>query len=311
MKSIFLVVPLFTLVQFSTCIFADTTEVFGNFYLKNYPPYPIGKAPPVCKTEKLKLKKIKNGLVYRYFYEYKDNGRRKIIVLDHLPKNPGGYQKIKASLLDVKLKKAIISNVMVNVNNKVNVLIYSSYLNNDNIKDLILAFPVNNAEYSTYYITFLLSNKQSYSVSRVHSLGFSSSLFYDFNGDQKCEFLHLDLVDGLVATGQLGAPNYLTYNIMQFTPSSFRFNNWLNHDFAKWIEYKTIPVGQPLKYALDKYGHMPNSKASNLSESVKARFFVSYLAKTTDYNKRTDGFFGVILDQTPIKAKLRTFKMTK
>jgi len=86
MKSIFLIFSLFTLVQFSTRIFADTAGVFGNFYLKNYPPYPSGKAPPVCKTEKVKLKKIKNGLVYRYFYEYEDNGRTKIIELDHLPK---------------------------------------------------------------------------------------------------------------------------------------------------------------------------------------------------------------------------------
>ena len=302
--SVFLLFAFFCLVVISTPSFADKPFIVDDFFIKNYPPYAHGKEPVTCKTQKIKIKKIQNGRTYHYFYEYMSNHGKMLIILDHLHKNRGGYRMIKARLIDEKIHKTLISDVMVDVSNDINGLIYSAFLNKDNVKDLILAFPVRNSTPPTYNVTFLLSSKRGYSVRRVHALAFSQKLFYDFNTDGKCEFLHLDRVDGLVATGVLGAPNYLVYNILQFTPSTFKFNNRLSRFFPRWLEFKTVPAGQTSKHQLDQYGHLPNDKAAQLPQRVKARFFDSYLAKTTDYNRRTYGYFGIVLDQAPIKEAM-------
>jgi len=261
--------------QFSMAYDPYQTLPIDEFYQRNYPPYIAGKEPLTCKINRLHLKNVKEGFgsTDTHVYEFIEHDRRKFIVFEA---TGGKYnKKVEVKIVDHKSKRTIISEVIADRSyTGLSVSVYWSYLNKDNKKDLILAFPIPSSSNDSYYVVFLLSNKKTYSVSRIGTMGISQSLFYDYNNDNKCEFLQLEVISGY----ELGKPTYLVYNILQFTSTSFKYNNKLSRFFPRWIEFKTDPT-QTSKHQLDQYGHLPNDQPADLSQKTKDKLWSIHLKK--------------------------------
>jgi len=258
------------------------THLFDNSYEKYYPPYPSGKAPRTCKINRMNLKHIQEGIgsVNKYVYEFSEYGQRKFVVIV----KKKGSTLFRANIIDGKSKKKIISDVVVYDSHWGNsAIVFWSYLNKDNKKDLILAFPLSSSSSDTYILTFLLSNKKGYSAIEMHTLGISQSLFYDYNDDGKCEFLQFDSMSdyALMRKFHLPITSYLIYNIVQFDASSFKYNNALSRFFPRWLEFKSVSVSDAvaLKDSFDQYGHVPNDKAVQLPKVIKEKIWSIYLKK--------------------------------
>jgi len=277
----------------ATPVLSEPYPIF-TIYQDTLPPYDSGTNPPVCKIQRLYVKE-KRGSIYQT-YNYIFNGDKYTIILESgktRNMNKGGFWIAKVTVLNNN--KPVVKNEVVNLERPDSAVVFLSYLNQDNVKDIIIAFPTGaSSAPSKYFVTFLLSDKDQYHVRRIHTHAISQNLFYDYNDDGKCEFLQLETFDGALISKK--GPPYFVYNILQFTKSSFKYNNKLSRYFPRWIAYKSTSVS-----------HYPNTNnhATKFPESITNFFWGQYLKKLESINSGSDGYYGFMLDLDPVKEKLK------
>ena len=277
------------LVCATTPSLSDPYPIF-TIYQDDFPPYALGTNPSVCKIQRIYAKE-KRGLTFQS-YSYIDNGDRYQIILDSgktRNMRKGGFWITKLTVL--RNNKLMVKDVVVDLERPYSAVVFLSYLNQDNKKDIIIAVPTVSSGPSTYFITFLLSDGDHYHVRRIYTYGISQNLFYDYNDDGKCEFLQLNAFDGTLISKE--GPPYLVYNIVQFTKSSFRYNNKLSRFFPRWIAYRTTSPG-----------HIPNTHATKFPERITNLFWRPFLKNIEKINSGSYGYYGLKLDLDPVKKQL-------
>jgi len=290
----YLALTFFSIVAHATPSMTYNYPIF-TVYVDNFPPYSLGTNPPFCKIQRIYLKEEKGESTFRVF-RYIDNGNRYKIILDSGKSRDmkrGGFWITKLTIL--KNNIPILENEIVAIQEPDSAIVFWSYLNEDDKKDIIIAFPtLPSPSPDKYYVTFLLSDKNQYHVSRIHTYAISQNLFYDYNDDGKCEFLQLESFPRYVISKK--GPSYLVYNIMQFTKSSFKYNNKLSRYFPRWMVFKSTEIN-----------HYPdtNNHATKFPESITNLFWGEYLKKWEDINRQDTDYYGLSLDLEPVKEKLK------
>ena len=157
--------------------------------------------------------------------------------------------------------------------------VYWAYLNQDNKKDYI--FSVRFHKSNTYMVVFLLTNKTGYFERHMLAEGFSTEFFYDYNNDQRCEFLLMERLESkknfksLLNKSGYSATNYftdfITYNIISFDSKTARYKNTLSKFFPRWIEVKIkhYEAESLSNLTFDKYQYISNSIAALLPKKEK------------------------------------------
>ena len=287
----------FTRFLWCCLVFVATTPVLSEpypiftTYQDAFPPYNLGTSPPVCKIQRL-YKKEKKGLAFQA-YNYLDNGNRHTLLLEFgktVKKAERDFFFSKVTIF--KNKKPVVVNKVQDLGRPYSAVVFLSYLNQDNIKDIIIAYPTASSAPPTYFVTFLLSEKDTYHVRRIHTYAISQNLFYDYNDDGRCEFLQLEVFNpSLISrkTPDYIVSDYIVYNVMQFTKSSFKYNNKLSRFFPKWIAFETT---QPGSYPI------ANNEVTKFPKKITNLFWEQYLLKLNDYS-------GEMLDRDPIKEMIK------
>ena len=282
---------------FWCCIVSTTMPVLSEpypiftTYLDAFPPYDLGINPPICKIQRL-YKKGKKGLAFQA-YSYFDNGNRHTILLEFgktVKKTERDFFFSKVTVF--KGKKPLMVDKVQDLGQPYTAVVFLSYLNQDNIKDIIIAYSTFSSAPPTYFVTFLLSDKDTYHVSRIHTHAISKKLFYDYNDDGKCEFLQLEMFNPYLISKKI--PDYIVYNIMQFTKSSFKYNNKLSRYFPRWIAFETTQPGS---------NPVTNNKAIKLPKKITNLFWEQYLLTLNNYISA-----GEILDREPVKEQIKQIK---
>jgi len=257
------------------------TTTYG-WYEKYYPPYEKDNKPrQVCKINKIISSDKSNYIT--------GNTRIQIIA-----KQTSKYaQEVLINYIKNK-EKVLLSNRIATEGELKNTRLYWALLNHDSKKDFIIVTTSNN---DTYHLAFILSNQEGYSVINIASEAFSQDLFYDYNNDNRCEFLQMSWLGAVdiihkkpsnkVAkllkksgyTGVFYNPEFFVYNIVYFGNNTARYKNKLSRYFPRWIEakYELFEYGTTNhNLSIDQYGHMPNSLAAKITEEQKRIIWKTY-----------------------------------
>ncbi len=227
---------------------------------KDFPPYPNGKFPPVCKIHPLKAvsESDRNKGSFKSTYKNQDKGLKLTLQLDmNYHKNSSG---VHVSLKDT-LGKSLVHSVKVGGHPNDIGQVYWAYLNKDDRKDYIITMSGGDGYLSggRQKATFLLSRKvstsdpkrQAYSSKSIGVYSLRQQDFYDYSTDNKCEFLHQSLVND-------GQNNYWVYNVLQFIDGNIVMKNGLSRFFPKWIKLTAA--------ASDKSAPLTPTKKSQLTK---------------------------------------------
>jgi len=224
---------------------------------KDFPPYPNGKFPPVCKIHPLKAVSESDRNKGNFKSAYKDQDKSLKLTL-HLDMN---YQKGSSGVyvrMNNGLGKSLVIPVKVGGHPSDISQVYWAYLNKDDRKDYIITVNGGDGYLSggRQKATFLLSKKGKKKGYVSRSLGVYSLKqqdFYDYSTDNKCEFLHQSLVHD-------GQNNYWVYNVLQFLDEKIVLKNGLSRYFPKWIKLTAA--------ANDQSASLSAAKKSQLSKKI-------------------------------------------
>lgn len=222
---------------------------------KDFPPYPNGKFPPVCKIHPLKAasESDRNKGHFKSVYKDQDKGLKLALHLDMNYKK--GTSGVYLRVNNVS-GESLVSPVKVGGHPNDIAQVYWAYLNKDNHKDYIITVNGGDGYLSggRQKATFLLSKKgkeQGYASKSLGVYSLKQQDFYDYSTDNKCEFLHQSLVHD-------GQNNYWVYNVLQFLDGKIVLKNELSRFFPKWIKLtaanndQSAPLSKAKKNQLSK-----------------------------------------------------------
>ena len=227
---------------------------------KDFPPYPNGKFPPVCKIHLLKAVSESDRNKGNFRSTYKDQDKALKLTLHLGMSYKKGSSGVYVNLNDAS-GKALVKSVKVGGHPNDIDRVYWAYLNKDDRKDYIVTMNGGDGYLSggRQKATFLLSKKmpkkssksQAYSSKSIGVYSLRQQDFYDYSTDNKCEFLHQSLVND-------GQNNYWVYNVLQFIDGKIVMKNGLSHFFPKWIKLTAS--------ANDKSASLTPAKKSQLTK---------------------------------------------
>ena len=220
----------FLLVVFITC---------GHAYVRNYGPFEKHEEPDVFPIHKAGFieshkKNVKGQFTDRNYFVRDGNNMMtiEIFFLNHPCCIFAQVKNQEGTVLVQPIKVSMSPHALGDV--------YWAYLNEDNKKDFIIQSWSGGSGLAAYIcdVTFILSTNKGYEANVLTTFNPTRSDFIDLFENQKCQFIHTDLIETKARDGN--SHRFWLYNLLQFEGPKVVVANDLDDRFPKmvWYTYK-------------------------------------------------------------------------